>query len=59
MGWSHKRTFALLARSFYWLKMKEILQAYVKTCHVCQVDKIELLKEAGLFQLLTVLVLIN
>ena len=33
-----KRTLALLTRSFYWPKMKKDVQAYVKTCHVCQVD---------------------
>ena len=43
-----ERTLALLARSFHWPKMKEDVQAYVKTCHVCQVDKIEWKKEAGL-----------
>ena len=30
--------------------MKEDVQAYVKTCHVCQVDKTERKKEAGLLQ---------
>ena len=34
-----ERTLALLARSFHWPKMKEDVQTYVKTCHVCQVDK--------------------
>ena len=42
------RTLALLARSFHWPKMKEDVQAYVKTCHVFQVDKIEQKKETGL-----------
>ena len=45
-----ERTLALLVRSFHWPKMKEDVQAYVKTCHVCQVDKIERKKEAGLLQ---------
>ena len=45
-----ERTLALLARSFHWPKMKEDVQAYVKTCHVCQVDKTERKKEAGLLQ---------
>ena len=43
-----ERTLALLARSFHWPKMKEDMQAYVKTCHVCQVDKTERKKEVGL-----------
>ena len=34
-----ERTLVLLAQSFHWPKMKEDMQAYVKTCHVCQVDK--------------------
>ena len=33
---------------FHWPKMKEDVQAYVKTCHVCQVDKTEWKKEASL-----------
>ena len=49
-----ERTLALLARSFHWPKMKEDMQAYVKTCHVCQVDKTERKKEAGLFQPLAI-----
>ena len=46
---------ALLARSFHWPKMKEDVQAYVKTCHVCQVDKTEWTKKAGLLQPLPIL----
>ena len=45
-----KRTLVLLAWSFHWPKMKEDVQAYVKTCHDCQVDKTERKKEAGLLQ---------
>ena len=45
-----ERTLALLARSFHWSKMKEDVQAYVKTCHVCQVDKTKRKKKAGLLQ---------
>ena len=36
-----ERTLALVARSFHWPKTKKDVQAYVKTCHVCQVDKTE------------------
>ena len=49
-----ERTLALLARSFHWPKMKEDVQAYVKTCHVCQVDKTERKKEAELLQALSI-----
>ena len=45
-----ERTLALFARSFHWPKMKEDVQVYVKTCHVCQVDKIKQKKEASLLQ---------
>ena len=45
-----ERTLALLARSFHWPKMKEDVKAYVKTCHVCQVYKIERKKETSLLQ---------
>ena len=50
-----ERTLALLSRSFHWPKMKEDVEAYVKTCHVCQVDKTERKKEAGLLQPLPIL----
>ena len=33
---------------------KEDVQAYVKTCHVCQVDKTKRKKEAGLLQPLSI-----
>ena len=49
------RTLALLAQSFHWPKMKEDVQDYVKTCHVCQVDKTKRNKEAGLLQPLPIL----
>ncbi|RVW62992.1 Transposon Tf2-12 polyprotein [Vitis vinifera] len=45
-----ERTLALLARSYYWLKMGEDVQAYVKSCLVCQLDKTERKKVAGLLQ---------
>ena len=34
-----ERTMALLSRSYYWQKMGEDVQAYVKSCLVCQLDK--------------------
>ena len=45
-----ERTMALLSRSYYWLKMGEDVQAYVKSCLVCQLDKTEKKKMAGLLQ---------
>ena len=41
---------ALLARSYYWLKMVDDVQAYVRSCLVCQLDKIERKKSTGLLQ---------
>ena len=34
-----ERTMALLSRSYYWPKMGEDVQAYVKSWLVCQLDK--------------------
>ena len=42
-----ERTLALLARSYYWPKMGEDVQAYVKSCLVCQMDKTERKKLQG------------
>ena len=50
-----ERILALLARSFHWPKMKEDVQVYVKTCHVCHVDKTERKKETGLLHPLSIL----
>ena len=41
---------ALLSRSYYWSKMGEDVQAYVKSCLVCQLDKTKKKKMAGLQQ---------
>ena len=45
-----ERMRALLSRSFYWPKMEEDIEAYVRTCLVCQQDKVERKKEPGLLQ---------
>ena len=45
-----ERTLALLAKSYYWPKMGEDVQACVKSCLVCQMDKIERKKGVGLLQ---------
>ncbi|KAL0368286.1 UNVERIFIED_CONTAM: Transposon Tf2-12 polyprotein [Sesamum calycinum] len=44
------RMIALLARRYYWPRMEEDVEAYVRTCLVCQLDKVERKKEAGLLQ---------
>ncbi|RVW82471.1 Transposon Tf2-8 polyprotein [Vitis vinifera] len=50
-----ERTLALLARSYYWPKMGEDVQTYVKSCLVCQMDKTERKKVVGLLQPLPIL----
>ncbi|KAL0336611.1 UNVERIFIED_CONTAM: hypothetical protein Sradi_4873000 [Sesamum radiatum] len=40
----------LLAHRYYWPRMEEDVEAYVRTCLVCQLDKVERKKEAGLLQ---------
>lgn len=45
-----ERTYALLARCYFWPKMEEDVEAYVKTCLVCQQDKTEKRKQAGLLE---------
>ncbi|XP_055835195.1 uncharacterized protein LOC129903678 [Solanum dulcamara] len=41
---------ALLSREYFWPNMEDDMEEYVKTCLVCQLDKTELTKEAGLLQ---------
>ena len=43
-----ERTLVLLVRSYYWPKMGEDVQTYVKSCLVCQMDKTEKKKAVGL-----------
>ncbi|XP_015084295.1 uncharacterized protein LOC107027726 [Solanum pennellii] len=50
-----ERMLALLSRVYFWPKMEDDIEAYVKTCHVCQVDKNERKKEASLLQPLRIL----
>ena len=45
-----ERMLDLLSRVYFWPKMEDDIEEYVKTCHVCQVDKTERKKEAGLLQ---------
>ncbi|KAE8692821.1 cytochrome P450 78A7-like [Hibiscus syriacus] len=44
------RTLALIAEHYYWPHMGNDVEAYVKTCLVCQQDKIEQRRPAGLLQ---------
>ncbi|KAL0386154.1 UNVERIFIED_CONTAM: hypothetical protein Sradi_3009700 [Sesamum radiatum] len=36
-----ERMLALLGRRYYWPRMEEDVEAYVRTCLVCQLDKVE------------------
>ena len=45
-----KRALTLLARSYYWPKTGDDVQAYVLSCLVCQLDKMERKKLVGLLQ---------
>ena len=49
-----ERMLALLSRVYFWPKMEDDIEAYVKTFHVCQIDKTKRKKEAGLLQPLPV-----
>ncbi|KAH0764792.1 hypothetical protein KY285_000663 [Solanum tuberosum] len=42
-----ERILALLSCVYLWQTMEEYIEAYVKTCHVCQVEKTECKKEDG------------
>ena len=50
-----ERMLALLAETYYWPKMEFDVELYVKTCLVCQQDKVLRQKEAGLLQPLPIL----
>ncbi|KAE8699155.1 hypothetical protein F3Y22_tig00110584pilonHSYRG00049 [Hibiscus syriacus] len=45
-----KRTMALLETSYFWPHMKDSVELYVKTCLVCQQDKVENRQPAGLLE---------
>lgn len=49
-----ERTLALLSQSFFWPRMHEDVEAYVRTCLVCQQDKPVRQKTAGLLEPLPV-----
>ena len=50
-----ERMLDLQSRVYFQPKIEDYIEAYIKTCHVCQVDKTERKKEAGLLQPLPVL----
>ena len=45
-----ERTMALQDRSYYWPKIGNGIQAYVRSCLVCQLDMMERKKPTGLLQ---------
>ena len=44
------RTLALVEDSYYWPHLRDDVEAYVKTCLVCQQDKVEQQVPAGLLE---------
>lgn len=51
-GW--RRTLALLERGYYWPQIQEDVMAYVRTCLICQQDKVERNRPIGLLEPLPV-----
>ncbi|GKV33019.1 hypothetical protein SLEP1_g41575 [Rubroshorea leprosula] len=45
-----KRTMALVEELYYWPRMRDDVEAYVRTCLVCQQDKIEQRQPGGLLE---------
>ncbi|KAA0057858.1 reverse transcriptase [Cucumis melo var. makuwa] len=45
-GW--QRTYALLKKGYFWPNMRDDVMQYTKTCLICQQDKVEKVKVAGL-----------
>ncbi|CAL1380625.1 unnamed protein product [Linum trigynum] len=45
-----ERTQALIEEAYYWPRMKDDVELYVKTCLVCQQDKMEQRSPAGLLE---------
>lgn len=50
-----QRTLALLMENYFWPKMREDVEAYMKTCLVCQQDKVENQLPPGLLEPLPIL----
>ncbi|TYK01597.1 reverse transcriptase [Cucumis melo var. makuwa] len=51
-GW--QRTYALLKKGYFWPNMRDDVMQYTKTCLICQQDKVEKVKVAGLLDPLPV-----
>nr|XP_016483424.1 PREDICTED: uncharacterized protein LOC107804107 [Nicotiana tabacum] len=49
-----KRTMALIESSYYWPRMRDDIEVYVRTCLVCQQDKVESKLPGGLLEPLPV-----
>ncbi|KAL0293482.1 UNVERIFIED_CONTAM: Transposon Tf2-12 polyprotein [Sesamum radiatum] len=45
-----ERTYALVQRAYYWPQMRNDVETYVRTCLICQQDKADHQKKAGLLQ---------
>ncbi|KAF7807946.1 Transposon Tf2-2 polyprotein [Senna tora] len=45
-----RRTLALVERAYYWPHMRDDIELYVRTCLVCQQDKIEQAQPTGLLE---------
>ncbi|KAL0449441.1 UNVERIFIED_CONTAM: Transposon Ty3-I Gag-Pol polyprotein [Sesamum latifolium] len=43
-----ERTYALVQRAYYWPQMRDDVETYVRTCLICQQDKADHQKKAGL-----------
>ncbi|KAL0554721.1 hypothetical protein IC582_008649 [Cucumis melo] len=56
MGWPSRRqqTYALLKKGYFWPNMRDDVMQYTKTCLICQQDKVEKVKVAGLLDPLPV-----
>ncbi|KAA0053382.1 reverse transcriptase [Cucumis melo var. makuwa] len=48
------RTYALLKKGYFWSNMRDDVMQYTKTCLICQQDKLEKVKVAGLLDPLRV-----
>ncbi|TYK01362.1 reverse transcriptase [Cucumis melo var. makuwa] len=51
-GW--QRTYALLKKGYFWPNIRDDVMQYTKTCLICQQDKVEKVKVAGLLDPLPV-----
>ncbi|KAA0063713.1 reverse transcriptase [Cucumis melo var. makuwa] len=52
LGW--QQTYALLKKGYFWRNIRDDVMQYTKTCLICQHDKVEKVKVAGLLDSLPV-----